>query len=757
MLKRFFDPKLAYRIAVYLRMSSDQQNKRSPEQQLAEIKRTLKALSYNWIIVETYRDDAKTGRLLRNRKDYQRMMQGIKTGEINVDIVLVDTIERFGRVEELQAIRKELYEKHGVLVLTADTGFTDPNTPQGKAMGMVEAMRASEHGRILGHNVLRGKRDAAEQGHWPGGPPPFGLMLENIMKDVKGRQEVDHSILVHNPETNWIMKLLFDKACETGWGQTRLARFLNDHLDIPDKFKPFQAPSVGYWLDNPIYSGELLWEQNSTGIVDDARVVERNRPEDMLRVPHFCTPTVSRQQQEAIWVVRHARRNAILAARAGAKRNDGKLIDPPAPGMTLKYLLTGLVRCGHCKRAMNPCSSAAYVTKSGESKRYTAYSCPGSVSGACENCTRVPEEWLREIVIETLRERLFPGFSGSVTEPDWLAPLVADVRNEVACITANEPNLGAAWDQELKNLRDKQSGWALSLANRNLNPAIRAKIESEWGKALVRQQELEGLRAERQHAREKLDEAVDSQQVLDCLNHLAEVLALNNPTLGNLELSLHIDRIDCFRDSKIVMRTCKLGALTGAVEMFAKDNDACGAQHVAPTETNDGGPTQAKPRRRARLRVDGGADVKAAANTAADPNRFAGLGDEWFWEDVFQIPEKVWPFQNMAIDVAIQRLAGKTHEDLSKQFGATVPTIRKALAYAAEIDERFRDLPRKMPRSRWHEDNALEVAARKAEGLGTNELVAFFKKSDTTIRAALEYARKLSKRRHRSDMRPERP
>jgi hypothetical protein len=98
----------------------------------------------------------------------------------------------------------------------------------------------------------------------------------------------------------------------------------------------------------------------------------------------------------------------------------------------------------------------------------------------------------------------------------------------------------------------------------------------------------------------------------------------------------------------------------------------------------------------------------------------------------------------MAIEVATMR-PGKTHEKLAAVFGVTVPTIRKALDYAAEIDERFKDMPKKMPRSRWHEEHALEVAAKKkAENLGTNELVAFFAKSDTTIRAALEHARKLS-------------
>ena len=107
---------------------------------------------------------------------------------------------------------------------------------------------------------------------------------------------------------------------------------------------------------------------------------------------------------------------------ASAKENGGKLIEPPAPGMTLRYLLTGLVRCGHCSRAMNPTSSAAYVTKSGEAKRYTAYSCPGSVSGVCPNGTRVPENWLRKVVIGTVRQRLFPGDGHGVPDPTGWRP-----------------------------------------------------------------------------------------------------------------------------------------------------------------------------------------------------------------------------------------------------------------------------------------------------------------------------------------------
>ncbi|MDP6720751.1 MAG: recombinase family protein, partial [Pirellulaceae bacterium] len=250
MLKRHFDPKLFYRCVVYLRMSTDQQNRRSPDQQLDQIKSRLKAMGYPWTIVKIYRDDGKSGRYLRNRPGYQKMMRDIKAGSVTADLILVDTIERFGRVEELPTIRKQLFDIYGVLILTADVNFDDPTSPAGKALGAFEMMRATEDGRIKAHNVLRGKRDAARQGHWPGGPVPFGFRLENVMKQVNGCQEVDHRVLVPDPAKAWIIKLLFETALDTGFGQTRLARFLNSHADIATSLKPFQPPSIGYWLDN---------------------------------------------------------------------------------------------------------------------------------------------------------------------------------------------------------------------------------------------------------------------------------------------------------------------------------------------------------------------------------------------------------------------------------------------------------------------------------------------------------------------------
>jgi len=408
MLKRIFNPLLVYRVVVYLRMSSDQQNPRSPDQQLEEINRRLKANGYNWTTVKVYRDEGVSGRLIRGRKDFQQMLRDIKSGAVVVDLILVDTIERFGRVEELPTIRKQLFERHGVLVLTADSNFADPNTPQGKALGMVEAMRATEDGRIKAHNVLRGKRDAAQQKHWPGGPPPFGYMLKSILALVNGREEVAHRVIIPDPATRWIIELLFETAERESWGTTRLAKFLNRHPDIPSIFKPFHASAIGYWLDNKIYCGELVWAQNATGIVDDTRVVERNAEEDIIHVPDFCEPLVPRARWEIVQALRQVRRERQALARRRKAENNGKQIAPLAPGLALTYLLSGLLFCGVCGLRLTASSSGAYTAKDGSQRRYAAYICPGSLSGHCTNTTRVPEEWIRQVVIGKLRARLFP-------------------------------------------------------------------------------------------------------------------------------------------------------------------------------------------------------------------------------------------------------------------------------------------------------------------------------------------------------------
>lgn len=408
MLNQSLDLMRPLLVVIYLRMSSKMQNERSPDQQHDEILARINRRGYPWKIVRVYRDDAKSGRQIRNRPDYKQMMRDIASGAVVTDLIVVDTAERFGRVDEMSSIRATLRDKYGVLVLTADSDFADPSTPGGRALGMVETMRSTEHSRVLAHNVVRGKKDAIRQKHWPGGKPPLGYALESVMRLDGGRQVLDYSVLVPDVTTQSFVRALFEKAAETGWGGTKLAEFFNSQDDTPKELSPLSPSTIMYCLKNEIYTGTYVWNKNSTGIVADVRVVQPNAEDEVLRVENYCEPLITRDLWDQVLRLREVRSERASEAYT-ARTSTDKQLQILAPGMTINYLLSGLVFCSECSCRMRAMSTGAYMNKSGETKHYTKYMCSRFASGQCSNGVKVPEEWLRKEVLERILQRVLPG------------------------------------------------------------------------------------------------------------------------------------------------------------------------------------------------------------------------------------------------------------------------------------------------------------------------------------------------------------
>lgn len=223
----------------------------------------------------------------------------------------------------------------------------------------------------------------------------------------RGVEEVDYRVLAPDPQTRWIMEEAFHLAAEKGWGTSRIAKHLNAEARIPQSLKPFHAATIGTWLDNEIYYGELVWGKTCTGIVNDVRVVQSRPQEDWERIPEFCEALVSREVWDQVQTLREERRRRRRKARPSNRSDAEELPGLRVPGIALNYLLTGLVRCRECGRSMAPSSSAVYRTKAGEERRYVSYYCPAHAAGACTNGRGVPEKWLRETVVALIRQRLF--------------------------------------------------------------------------------------------------------------------------------------------------------------------------------------------------------------------------------------------------------------------------------------------------------------------------------------------------------------
>lgn len=678
MIKREFGLQKKYSIAIYARMSDKKQNKRSPDQQIATVKETISRLKCPWKVIKVYRDDGIKARYFKRRAGLQNLLRDIEAGLIQIDLIAVDTWERFGRREEFDGIRRMLLTDYGVMIVTADTNFADPTGVVGKAIGMIESVRSSEEGRVKSHNVLRGKRDALQQRRWPGGPTPFGYRLKKLV-DNSGREPRLYSVLEHDPATVWIRRRLLQKAADTGWGSTRLAKWLNTNPEIPKALKPFNAPTIDYWLDDEINIGTYVWGENNTDIINDSRVIEPTaNPDDIQRIEGFCEAIIDKDTFEKIQATRAVRK--VSSSNHHKSDRDGKLIKPTGRGQSVKYPLSGLIIC-ECGGFMNVVTSGR---KSKTGTTYTYRACPRHNVGACENSHHIREDDLWKAVIARLRSRLFP-INNSVEIPEWFPHLMTLVQKECDRLYEIQPDRLKGIREQLRKIDDKIEGWRLTLGSPALSGSVRADIIAEYEAARQEHDRLENELTSEIALEKHVMQVFDVQMVMDRLHKLDTILTSDNATLINVALSMHIERIQCYRDGRVVMRGTHLGLFEGGVELLSDNN------HIPPdtlNATGRDGTKQVAPRRRARRHVpnlvsdDGMTD---AAERCADVHRFDQLPSEFKWMEEFYIRPKMSWSEEYAEQIYKEWLEVRNITELARRHGKTTPTIRKALSIARKL------------------------------------------------------------------------
>ena len=729
MISSQFDPTKPLRYVVYLRYSSDGQNPRSLEQQHDKINETIRRCGRPWVFAKRFEDGGESGRLVRKRRGFQAMLRAIESKMLNIDLILVDSAERFGRAEEMASIARTLQNYYGVLVLTADTAFNDPTSPSGQMVAGVERIRAHQAGRVKAYEVLRGKIDKARLGEWPGGIPPLGYRLETTLVESRRRPR-PKSVLAIASDQAMLIRQLFARAAETGHGVTRLAKWWNTSPSVPDEHKPVDASVVRHRLLNPIYVGTLHFNRVATDLVDDRRVVARNKEIEI--VEDFCEPIVEQEIFDRVGELFRLRGEVKRRAKQ-AQEVEAKGIAPLVRAVALAHALCGLVRCAHCNAAMHACRSGR-TSKAG--KKYVYFGCGRAESGACENRKNVDEAKLEGAVFARLRSRLFPPEEGI---PTWFEPLRADVQATFDRLEALSPDISAAKKKERESLERRLSGWRQSLGNPNLAETLRRSLEADYQKAERELAEIDAWLAEHQALAASRTSLLDPEDIAESLHRFEQLLQDESPTLVNLELSKHIKAIRCHADGRIEMIGTYLGIFSGAVETISAIADA--ERTILPNV--DGRFDPVVPRYR-NLRIPELASSEPAGPRLAAPlpaaHAMEGLAGRFLWNEPIEVgPTLSWS-QAHAQECARLRFAGKTHEAIATELGVTVPTVRKALRQAAKNAPELRDLPRKMPRGRWPEAHFAEVAAKRAEGRKVAELCRIFGKSEPLIRAALVLA-----------------
>ena len=358
------------------------------------------------------------------------------------------------------------------------------------------------------------------------------------------------------------------------------------------------------------------------------------------------------------------------------ENTEGKLIAPQAPGLTLKYLLTGLIRCGHCNASLRPVPSGR---KSKAGRRYVYYACPRHYDGACNNSRHVPEDRLRRAVITRLRSKLFPLPIPAAELPSWLPALVESVRQELQRVR-----------DESARSRCRRTGGdsAVGATTRRLvrdlgQPSIADHGPVRHRNSLCRRQTTASIAAAGDPgataAQERVDRRIEVPAIIEALRQLGEVLARHNPTLANLELAKHIDVIVAFSNGRVEMRGTVLGLFHGAVDVLGQGEHGKGNER----KEGNGGHAAVLPRRRARLHVptlSGANPIRTEGRPARDFTSIDALPEPFVWEESIDMAAAGCWSETHAAEVARMRATGKTHQELADHFKVSVPTGKRNLA-----------------------------------------------------------------------------
>ncbi len=348
--------------ALYARVSSDRQDvDLSVAAQLRALRDYAEKNGYH--VAREYIDEAESGRIA-DRPQFSKMIDEASKPSAPFKEILVWKFSRFTRKREHAVAFKSMLRRKGIRVVSITENADDSAT--GRLLeGIIESVDEF-YSENLAQEVVRGMREAASRGFWVASRVPYGFSKVMVQDGAKKRPTLEP-----DPTTSPVVEHIFDMA-ESGRGILDIARTLNDEGIANPTGRLWTKSGVHIILRNEAYTGTLVW---GTDAKDKA---------DPVRVEKAFPAIVSKS--------RFRRVNRKLRSRASRRAH------PRRVGST--YLLSGLVRCKSCRRALS-----GQDAKSGKFTYYVCQSLLKRGSGTCKT-PRLNARRFEEKVVGKIRENV---------------------------------------------------------------------------------------------------------------------------------------------------------------------------------------------------------------------------------------------------------------------------------------------------------------------------------------------------------------
>ena len=353
--------------AAYIRVSDERQDEYSPDSQLKKIREYAAKDGYMIPDEFVFYDDGISGKSVKKRDDFNRMIALAKEKTHPFDVLFVWKFSRFARNQEESMVYKNLLKKKGVTVVSVSEPI-----PEGHFGSLIERIIewTDEYYLVnLGAEVTRGMTEKASRGE-PTCPPPFGYVMKNKMyypDEESGKANIIREVFTlyaNGVRQREIAMMLGERGIRTRYGKMPENRWID------------------YILRNPCYIGKIRWS------LEGARAVSKYdfNNDNIMTVDGHHEPLISMELWDKV--------QKMLDEQKKAYPKYARREQP------IQYMLKGLTRCSACGGTMAMASAV-----SGKSKVRTMQCCNYS-RGSCHTSHSITMPRIEAAFIEGLKQAL---------------------------------------------------------------------------------------------------------------------------------------------------------------------------------------------------------------------------------------------------------------------------------------------------------------------------------------------------------------
>ncbi|SHF80416.1 Recombinase [Caldanaerobius fijiensis DSM 17918] len=339
--------------AIYARKSVLTEKGESIENQVRRGIAYCEARGWNYIVYD--KDEGYSGKNT-DRPDFERMMADAEKGKFQY--IISYKLDRISRsVLDFSDFIEKLNQL-GIGYISITENF-DTSTPVGRAMMMIIAVFAQLERETIAERVRDNMIDRAKLGKWNGGPVPMGFDVEKKEFFVDGKKKKASKLVINPHESEIIMQFYLWYYYDPNSSIRRNVVRANKMGILTKRGGRWNDNQMARILQNPIYciADEEAYEYFlKEGVTIVSRKEEFDGKHGLIlynrRRPYKKT---TRERDKSEWILAVGEHEGFIPSKIyigvqnKLKENSLKA---PRTGQGIKSVLSGLVKCGICKRTM---------------------------------------------------------------------------------------------------------------------------------------------------------------------------------------------------------------------------------------------------------------------------------------------------------------------------------------------------------------------------------------------------------------------